>query len=102
MLLVEQNQNNYYLSFGNIHKFNVNNAQTVENELMEYIDKPSASVTLNMKEVAFIDSTAFEALLNVLRKAKINNTSFQLGSVSEEAMDLIKLMQLDKVFTFKN
>lgn len=102
MLLVEQNQNNYYLSFGNIHKFNVNNAQTVENELMEYIDKPSACVTLNMQEVSFIDSRAFETLLNVLRKAKINNTSFQLGFVSDEAMELIRLMELDKVFTFKN
>lgn len=102
MLLVEQNQNSYYLSFGNIHKFNVNNAQTVEKELMEYIEKPSASVTLDMNEISFIDSTAFETLLNVLRKAKINNTSFQLGLVSDEAMKLMKLMELDKVFTFKN
>ena len=102
MLMVEQDQNNYFLSFDNIRKFNINNARQVECELMEYIDKPSANVVLNMDEIAFIDSSAFETLLNVLRKAKINNTAFQLGSVSDEAMELIKLMDLDKVFTFSD
>ena len=102
MLLVEQSQNNYSLSFNNTQKFNVNNAKQVEKELLEYVNKPSVTVTLNLNGIAFIDSSAFESLLNVLRKAKINNTGFQLGYVSKEAMELIRLMELDKVFVFKN
>ncbi len=100
MLLVEQDCNNYFLSFENIRKFNVNNASQVESELMEYVEKPAANVVLNMDKIAFIDSSAFETLLNVLRRAKINNTAFHLGHVSDEAMELIRLMELDKVFTF--
>jgi anti-anti-sigma factor len=98
MLLVNQNQNYFYLSFQNTKRFNVHNAKQVENELMDYISKPSSHVTLNMEGVSFIDSTAFECLLNIQRNAKIYNTDFRLGKVSEEVLDIIKIMQLDNVF----
>lgn len=100
MLFVERNFNSYSLSFDNTSKFNVHNAKQVESELMEYVTKPSVNVTLNLNGIAFIDSSAFECLLNVLRKAKLNNTGFQLGNVSSEAMELIRVMDLDKVFSF--
>lgn len=102
MLEVEQYNNKYFLSFQKTDKFNVYNAQQVEQELMEYVRKPSVSVTLNLNEVTFIDSSAFETLLNVLRNAKINNTNFELAHVSDGAMELIKVMQLENVFSIKN
>jgi anti-anti-sigma factor len=101
MLLVNQRQNYYYLSFQDTKKFNVYNARQVEHELMEYICKPSSHVTLNMEGVTFIDSTAFECLLNIQRNAKLNETDFSLGKVSEEVLDIIKIMQLDNVFNIR-
>jgi len=102
MLRVEQYNNSYRLYFQGTDKFNVYNAKEVENELMEYVKKPSsARVTLNLNGVDFIDSSAFESLLRVLRNAKVNNTEFQLASISDEAMELIKLMQLENVFRIK-
>ncbi|MBS3769640.1 MAG: STAS domain-containing protein [Bacteroidales bacterium] len=101
MLEVEQYNNKYYLSFGEIDKFNVYNAKQVEQELMEYVKKPEVNVILNLDNVSFIDSYAFETLLNVLRNAKINNTNFELAHVSHGAMELIKVMQLDNVFNIK-
>jgi anti-anti-sigma factor len=102
MLVVEQYNNKFYLSFHETDQFNVYNAKQVEQELMEYVCKPSASVTLNLNEVTFIDSSAFEALLNVLRNARINNTSFELAHVSDGAMELIKIMQLENIFDIKS
>lgn len=101
MLRVEQYNNTYRLYFQGTDKFNVYNAKEVENELMEYVRKPSARVTLNLNGVDFIDSSAFESLLRVLRNAKVNNTEFQLANISDEAMELIKLMQLENVFSIK-
>lgn len=101
MLEVEQYNNKFYLSFHETDQFNLYNAKQVEVELMQYVSKPSVSVTLNLNEVSFIDSSAFETLLNVLRNAKINNTDFELAHVSEGAMELIKIMQLDNVFNIR-
>ena len=102
MLQVERLNNSYKLSFREEDKFNVYNAKEVEHELMEFVTKPSAHVTLNLNGVEFIDSSAFESLLRVLRNAKINNTEFQLANISEGAMELIKLMQLENVFNINN
>lgn len=102
MLDVEQRNNNFYLSFHDTDQFNVYNAKQVESELMEYVNKPSVSVTLNLNEVTCIDSSAFESLLNVLRNARINNTQFELAHVSDKAMELIKIMQLENVFVINS
>jgi anti-sigma B factor antagonist len=101
MLEVEQHNNKYYLSFREVDEFNVYNAKQVEKELMQYVKKPDVSVSLNLNDVTFIDSSAFETLLNVLRNAKINNTDFELAHVSEGAMELIKVMQLENVFNIR-
>lgn len=101
MLEVEQYNKKFYLSFGEIDKFNVYNAKQVEKELMEYVQKPEVRVTLNLDNVKFIDSYAFETLLNVLRNAKIDNTDFELAHISDGAMELIKVMQLENVFNIK-
>lgn len=101
MLRVEQYNNTYKLSFKETDKFSVNNAKEVEKELMEYVQKPKARVTLNLNGVHFIDSSAFESLLRVLRNAKINNTQFQLTNITEDAMEQIKFMQLENVFNIK-
>ena len=37
----------------------------------------------------------------VLRNAKINNTQFQLTNITKDAMELIKVMQLENVFNIK-
>jgi len=101
MLRVEQYNNTYKLSFNNTDKFNVYNAKEVESELMEYVQKPKVRVTLNLNGVDFIDSSAFESLLRVLRNAKINDTEFQLSNITKDAMELIKVMQLENVFNIK-
>jgi anti-anti-sigma factor len=98
MLSVSQNQNYFSLTFHDTSKFNVHNAKQVEKELMEYISKPSSHVTLNLDGVSFVDSSAFECLLNIQRNAKIWNTDFRLGHVSDDVLDIIKVMQLDNIF----
>ena len=102
MLEVEQHNNKYYLSFREVDKFNVYNAKQVEKELMHYVKKPEVIVILNLNDVTFIDSMAFETLLNVLRNAKINNSEFELAHLSEGAMELIKIMQFENVFNIRS
>lgn len=98
MLSINFNQDCYYLSFPKSTKFNVHNAKEVEKDVMQYICKPHSSVVLDMESVSFVDSSAFECLLNIERNAKIYNADFRLEHVSDEILDIMKVVQLDNIF----
>ncbi|MFO8236419.1 MAG: STAS domain-containing protein [Bacteroidales bacterium] len=98
MLAVNYDQDYCRLSFPKLMKFNIHNAKEVEQDLMQYICKPHSCVVLDMKSVAFVDSSAFECLLNIERNAKIYNAEFRLERVSDDILDIIKVVQLDNVF----
>ncbi|MFW6095247.1 MAG: STAS domain-containing protein [Bacteroidota bacterium] len=98
MLCVNFNEDCYHLSFPKSTKFNVHNAKKVEKDVMQYVRKPHSRVILDMESVSLVDSSAFECLLNIERNAKIYNTDFRLGHVSDDILDIIKVVQLDNVF----
>ncbi|GEM_PF-1023767 len=99
MLKAEKFGNYFYLRFNGTKKFNSQNAIFVERDLMEYVDKKPDGITLDMSEISLFDSSAIESLLNVLRHAKLNNTSLILKNLTKEALDYIKMMNLDEIFT---
>jgi len=98
MVSINQIDGEYHVSFNNIPKLNIINSKEIESQLIDLTRKEGNGLVLNLSEIKFIDSTGFESLLNVYRSAKMNNTSFKLMNVSDEAFELLKLVELDRVF----
>jgi len=98
MLTINQEDNKYFVSFNNVSKLNIINSGEIENQLLNLTNKQGFGLVLNLSEIKFIDSAGFESLLKVYRSAKMNNTSLKFTNVSSEAIELLKLVELDKVF----
>lgn len=98
MININMVNGEYHVSFQNVPKLNIINSKDIESQLIDLTRKEGSGLVLNLSEVKFIDSSGFESLLNIYRSAKLNNTSFKLRNVSNEAFELLKLVELDKVF----
>jgi len=98
MVNINQIDGEYHVSFNNIPKLNIINSKDIESQLIGLTKNEGSGLVLNLAEIKFIDSAGFESLLNIYRSAKMNNSSFRLMNVSSEAYELLKLVELDKVF----
>ena len=48
--------------------------------------------------IRFIDSMGFEVLMNIHKTSKENNSDLNFINLSEDLMELMELVELDKVF----
>ena len=85
-------------NFINVKRFNITIADHVRNELLAKIKTPKTNIVLDLQGVEFIDSSGFGALVYVFNKAKNTNSIFKLCNISKEAMELVAITKLDKVF----
>lgn len=98
MLKHELNNGIEILSFDNVSKLNILIAQSLKEEVAQYIAKANTKLVLNLKDVEYIDSSGFGALLSILRNAKNNDSQFKICNISPDVMELVKLLQLHNVF----
>jgi anti-sigma B factor antagonist len=98
MLNYESNNGIEILSFDNINKLNILIAQSLKEEVAQYLTKTNTKLVLDMKGVEYVDSSGFGALLSILRNAKNNDSQFKICNVSNDVMELVKLLQLHNVF----
>ena len=86
------------LSFDNVSKLNILVAQSLKEEISQYLNKEGKNIVLNLDGIEYVDSSGFGALLSILRNAKNNNSNFKICNVSQDVMELVKLLQLHNVF----
>ncbi len=98
MLTVDHIENTYLASFYNVSRLNVLNSKEIELQLLPLINQSESNLTLNLSGIKFIDSSGFETLLSLYKVAKLNNSNLKLINLSEELLELIKLVELDHVF----
>jgi anti-sigma B factor antagonist len=98
MLTVDHIENTYLASFYNVSRLNVLNSKEIETQLLPLISQSESNLTLNLSGIKFIDSSGFETLLSLYKVAKLNNSNLNLINLSEELLELIKLVELDRVF----
>ena len=98
MLKHESNNGIEILSFDNVSKLNILIAQSLKEEVAQYIAKANTKLVLNMEGVEYIDSSGFGALLSILRNAKNNDSQFKICNITPDVMELVKLLQLHNVF----
>ena len=98
MITVDQKENTYLASFSDISKLNVLNSKEIESRLLPLVSHAESNLTLNLSGIKFIDSSGFETLLSLYKTAKINNANLNLINLSDDLIDLVKLVELDSVF----
>lgn len=86
------------LEFDNVNKLNILIAQSLKEEVAQYLTKNNTKLILNLEGVEYVDSSGFGALLSILRNAKNNDSQFKICKVAPEVMELVKLLQLHNVF----
>ncbi|MFP4023343.1 MAG: STAS domain-containing protein [Thiohalospira sp.] len=86
------------LSFDNVNKLNILIAQTLKEEVAQYLAKANTKLILDLDGIEYVDSSGFGALLSILRNAKNNDSQFKICNVSSDVMELVKLLQLHNVF----
>ena len=98
MLTVDQIENKYLVSFYNVSKLNVLNSKEIELQLLPLVCKKDSNLVLNFSGIKFIDSSGFEILMNIYRESRLYDSNINLINLSEELKELVKLVELDKVF----
>ncbi len=98
MITVDHIENTYLASFFNMTRLNILNSKEVEQQLLPLVSQTGSILTLNLNGIKFVDSAGFETLLRLYKTAKMNNSSLKLINLSDELVELIKLVELDHVF----
>ncbi|HAF28819.1 MAG TPA: hypothetical protein DCG75_07200 [Bacteroidales bacterium] len=86
------------LTFDNVSKLNILIAQSLKEEVAQYLTKSNTKLILDLKGIEYVDSSGFGALLSILRNAKNNNSQLKICNISSDVMELVKLLQLHNVF----
>ncbi len=86
------------LTFDNVSKLNILIAQSLKEDVAQYLTKANTKLILDLKGIEYVDSSGFGALLSILRNAKNNDSQFKICNISPEVMELVKLLQLHNVF----
>lgn len=98
MLKIDKSNGVYIARFEDTDRLNTLNADHVKNELNVYFSVPDTLMVIDLGGIAFIDSTGFGIFLSLMKAAFKNQGQFKIANISEEVMELFKLLQLHHVF----
>jgi anti-sigma B factor antagonist len=102
MLKTEKINNVLVVSFNNVNRLNALVSEPIKEELKSFFNKANTKLILNLEGVQFIDSSGFGVFLSVMKVANNNYGNFKICNVSNEVMELFKLLQLHNVFEIYN
>ena len=88
----------HVVSFADTDRFNALIAEPVKQELLEYFNKPNTRLIIDLEGISFIDSSGFGVFLSTMKAANNNYGTLKICNISEEVMELFKLLQLHNVF----
>ena len=93
--------NGMLVSFKYTSKLSIINADQVEKELQNLIKIGNTTIFLDFSTIEFIDTAGFHALLSIQIDSKLNDLKFMIINISDEIMELFKLVKLDNVFELR-
>lgn len=99
MLKIEKINNITVVRFNNIDRFNALITEPVKEDLKSFYNSPGTRLILNLEGIKYIDSSGFGVFLSILKTATNNKGIFKICGISNEVMELFKLLQLHNVFT---
>lgn len=102
MLNIENFNDVTIVSFRDTNRFNALITEPVKEELKSLFASPNTKLILDLSDIQFIDSSGFGVFLSIMRTANNNYGYFKISNISEEVMELFKLLQLHNVFEIYN
>ncbi len=82
----------------NVKKFNALIAEEAKQQLNALFDAPNTKLILSLEGIKYIDSSGFGVLLSLMKTANNKYGSLKICNVSDEVMELFKLLQLHNIF----
>jgi anti-sigma B factor antagonist len=98
MLKVEIIKDVTVVKFNNTDRINALITEAVKDQLKLFFNKSETKLVLNLEGIKFIDSSGFGVFLSIMKTATNNHGHFKICNVSNEVMELFKLLQLHNVF----
>ena len=86
------------VSLKDTNRFNAPIAEPVKKQLLEMFSRPNVHLAFSLAGISFIDSSGFGVFLSAMKAATNNYGQFKICDVSEDVMELFKLLQLHHVF----
>lgn len=102
MLKTEHQEGIIIVSFEGTNRFNALTTESVKSEIKALFNSPNTKLVLNLEGISFIDSSGFGVFLSIMKTANNNYSYFKISNISEEVMELFKLLQLHNVFEIYN
>ncbi|GAB4281780.1 MAG: anti-sigma factor antagonist [Marinilabiliales bacterium] len=81
-----------------ITKFTLQNCQEIKEEINKVINNQRIKLIFDLNGIRYVDSSGIAVLISVLKTVNNIGGKLILTNISKEVMDLIKLMQLDRIF----
>lgn len=97
MLKTEKIDSIVVVNFDDIRKFNALVTDPIKDQLFELFEKPNTKLVINLKGVEYIDSSGFGVFLSVMKSANNNYGELRFCNISDEVMELFKLLQLHNI-----
>jgi len=98
MLKTENKDGVIIVKFDDIKKFNALITEQVKDQLSELFKKPNTKLVIDLNGVKYIDSSGFGVFLSVMKSANNNYGDLRFCNISDEVMELFKLLQLHNIF----
>lgn len=102
MLKIEKKDGILIVSFNKVNRFNALITEPVKKEIKSLFNSPNTRLILNLEGISFVDSSGFGVFLSIMKTANNNYGFFKICNISEEVMELFKLLQLHNVFEIYN
>ncbi len=102
MLYIESIEGAKIVTLKNLSRFNVLVAATMKEKLKALFSVPGTTLILDLNGINFIDSTGFGVFLSLMKTSNNTGGHFRICNISEETMELFKLLQLQNVFEIYN
>ena len=102
MLNIENVNDVIIVSFKDTNRFNALITEQVKEEIKSLFTSPNIKLVLDLSGIQFIDSSGFGVFLSIMKTANNNYGYFKISNISEEVMELFKLLQLHNVFEIYN
>lgn len=98
MLKTEKINDIIVVRFDKIDRFNALITEPVKEDMKGFYTKPGVKLVLNLDGIKFIDSSGFGVFLSIMKTANNNQGQFKICNISNEVMELFKLLQLHNIF----
>jgi anti-sigma B factor antagonist len=102
MLKIENINGITVVSFEGLNRFNALITEKVKEDIKALFSSPNTKLILDLSGIQFIDSSGFGVFLSIMKTANNSYGFFKISNISEEVMELFKLLQLHNVFEIYN